>query len=84
MKVLSDYNLDTNRSIMNNLLLQKLNFESTIEWDVLSPFLSKKVGEGKYGDVYLGKYHGYPVACKILKSQIDVWHLTRRILIFLG
>lgn len=57
---------------MNNLLLQKLNFESTVEWDALSPFLSKKVGEGKYGDVYLGRYHGYPVACKILKSQIDV------------
>lgn len=50
-------------------LLKKLNLDGTIsQKDVL---LVKKIGEGQYGDVWQAKYHGFPVACKILKRQLN-------------
>lgn len=30
--------------------------------------LKRQIGEGAYGSVYLAEYHGYPVACKIIKA----------------
>jgi serine/threonine protein kinase len=43
-------------------------FEDSIRWEDL--VLIKKVGEGKYGDVYKAKYHDFPVACKIIKKKL--------------
>lgn len=71
IKVLTDHNLDTSHSV-NTLFLKQLKFESTLHWEELSPFISKKIGEGKYGDVYKAKYHGYPVACKIIKKELQM------------
>ena len=49
-------------------LLQRLNLDGTIsQKDVL---LIKKIGEEQYGDVWQAKYHGFPMACKILKRQL--------------
>eukprot|EP01128_Nolandella_sp_AFSM9_P006224 TRINITY_DN3151_c0_g1_i1.p1 TRINITY_DN3151_c0_g1~~TRINITY_DN3151_c0_g1_i1.p1 ORF type:complete len:824 (-),score=169.85 TRINITY_DN3151_c0_g1_i1:258-2705(-) len=49
-------------------LLKKLNLDGTIhQKDII---LIKKIGEGQYGDVWASKYHGYPVACKVLKRQL--------------
>eukprot|EP01125_Pyxidicula_operculata_P020107 TRINITY_DN735_c0_g1_i2.p1 TRINITY_DN735_c0_g1~~TRINITY_DN735_c0_g1_i2.p1 ORF type:complete len:765 (+),score=123.45 TRINITY_DN735_c0_g1_i2:291-2585(+) len=33
--------------------------------------LKKKLGEGAYGSVHLAEFHGYPVACKIIKNGVD-------------
>lgn len=33
--------------------------------------LNKKIGEGAYGSVYLAEYHGYPVACKVIKAGLN-------------
>uniref|UniRef100_A0A6B2L2L3 Protein kinase domain-containing protein n=1 Tax=Arcella intermedia TaxID=1963864 RepID=A0A6B2L2L3_9EUKA len=45
-----------------------MNLEGNMSYrDIL---LVKKIGEGQYGDVWMGKYHDYPVACKILKRQM--------------
>jgi len=48
--------------------LIKLHFEDSIKWEDL--VLIKKIGEGKYGDVYKAKYHDFPVACKIIKKKL--------------
>eukprot|EP01125_Pyxidicula_operculata_P014413 TRINITY_DN4795_c0_g1_i5.p1 TRINITY_DN4795_c0_g1~~TRINITY_DN4795_c0_g1_i5.p1 ORF type:complete len:537 (-),score=76.51 TRINITY_DN4795_c0_g1_i5:14-1624(-) len=55
--------------IYNSVL--QLKFESSLNWSELSPYITKKIGEGKYGDVYKAKYHGYTVACKIIKKEIQ-------------
>ena len=33
--------------------------------------MKKQIGEGAYGSVYLAEYHGYPVACKIIKAGLN-------------
>ncbi len=33
--------------------------------------LKRQIGEGAYGRVYLAEYHGYPVACKIIRAGIN-------------
>lgn len=54
-------------SIPKDLL--KLHFEDSVKWEDL--VLIKKIGEGKYGDVYKAKYHDFPVACKIIKKKLQ-------------
>lgn len=50
-------------------LLEKLNLEDNIKpQDIV---LKKVVGEGAFGSVYLAEYHGYPVACKIIKAGLN-------------
>jgi len=40
--------------------------------------LKKKVGQGAYGAVYLAEiYHGYPVACKIIRDGLDATNVNK-------
>lgn len=71
VKVLNAHNLESSHVTLNSQLLKQLNFESTMRWDELSPYISKKIGEGKYGDVYKAKYHGFTVAAKIIKKELS-------------
>lgn len=51
------------------VLLEKLNLEDNIKpQDII---LKKVVGEGAFGSVYLAEYHGYPVACKVIKAGLN-------------
>lgn len=58
---------DGNTTISKNFL--KIHFEDAIKWEDL--MLIKKIGEGKYGNVYKAKYHDFPVACKIIKKKLQ-------------
>jgi serine/threonine protein kinase len=50
-------------------LLEKLNLDDNIRSkDIV---LKKMVGEGAFGSVYLAEYHGYPVACKVIKVGLN-------------
>jgi len=50
-------------------LLAKLNVDEQIKAkDIV---LKKVVGEGAFGSVYLAEYHGYPVACKVIKAGLN-------------
>eukprot|EP01125_Pyxidicula_operculata_P005959 TRINITY_DN2081_c0_g1_i2.p1 TRINITY_DN2081_c0_g1~~TRINITY_DN2081_c0_g1_i2.p1 ORF type:complete len:711 (+),score=114.33 TRINITY_DN2081_c0_g1_i2:92-2224(+) len=50
-------------------LLEKLNIDDQIKAkDIV---LKKVVGEGAFGSVYLAEYHGYPVACKVIKTGLN-------------
>mmetsp|Transcript_12616 Transcript_12616/g.14037 ORF Transcript_12616/g.14037 Transcript_12616/m.14037 type:complete len:733 (+) Transcript_12616:25-2223(+) len=57
-----------NPSKIANMFLSQLSDDDIIKWEDIT--LIRKIGEGKYGDVYKGKYHGHPVACKILKREL--------------
>jgi hypothetical protein len=50
MKVLTEHNLHDNSNTVANNLLKQLHFEDTVDWEDIS--LIRKIGEGKYGDVY--------------------------------
>lgn len=61
-------NAQDGEAVLELELLKKLNLDGTIaQKDIV---LIKKIGEGQYGDVWQAKYHGFPVACKILKRQL--------------
>eukprot|EP01126_Amoeba_proteus_P039237 TRINITY_DN4126_c0_g1_i10.p1 TRINITY_DN4126_c0_g1~~TRINITY_DN4126_c0_g1_i10.p1 ORF type:complete len:649 (+),score=115.93 TRINITY_DN4126_c0_g1_i10:913-2859(+) len=32
--------------------------------------LQRKIGEGAYGSVFLAEFNGYPVACKVIKTEL--------------
>eukprot|EP01130_Rhizamoeba_saxonica_P013786 TRINITY_DN5920_c0_g1_i1.p1 TRINITY_DN5920_c0_g1~~TRINITY_DN5920_c0_g1_i1.p1 ORF type:complete len:526 (-),score=106.59 TRINITY_DN5920_c0_g1_i1:27-1604(-) len=49
-------------------LLDDLDLDETIDWREIT--LVRKIGEGQYGDVWMAEYHGFPVACKIIKKTL--------------
>lgn len=50
-------------------ILYELLIYNVYDFDRASDvILKKQIGEGAYGSVYLAEYHGYPVACKIIKA----------------
>jgi len=69
MKVLTEHNLNDISNIVATNLLKQLHFEDTVNWEDIT--LIRKIGEGKYGDVYKALYHGFPVACKIIKKELQ-------------
>eukprot|EP00179_Madagascaria_erythrocladioides_P003046 CAMPEP_0198327494 /NCGR_PEP_ID=MMETSP1450-20131203/14741_1 /TAXON_ID=753684 ORGANISM="Madagascaria erythrocladiodes, Strain CCMP3234" /NCGR_SAMPLE_ID=MMETSP1450 /ASSEMBLY_ACC=CAM_ASM_001115 /LENGTH=539 /DNA_ID=CAMNT_0044031541 /DNA_START=65 /DNA_END=1681 /DNA_ORIENTATION=- len=42
-------------------------FDSIVWHDIK---IEKKIGSGAYGDVYKARYHGYPVAVKVIKEAL--------------
>lgn len=49
-------------------VLKQLNLEESIKSEDLT--LTKRIGEGQYGDVWMGLYHSYPVAIKVIKKEM--------------
>eukprot|EP00028_Trichosphaerium_sp_Am-I-7-wt_P012674 CAMPEP_0168518466 /NCGR_PEP_ID=MMETSP0405-20121227/6728_1 /TAXON_ID=498012 /ORGANISM="Trichosphaerium sp, Strain Am-I-7 wt" /LENGTH=901 /DNA_ID=CAMNT_0008538801 /DNA_START=84 /DNA_END=2789 /DNA_ORIENTATION=+ len=50
-------------------LKQKLGDEDRINWKDIT--IVKKIGKGQYGEVWLASYHEFPVACKIIKKELQ-------------
>jgi len=48
-------------------LLSNFSEDNISEKDILIQHL---IGEGAYGSVYLAEFNGYPVACKVIKSEL--------------
>jgi len=67
MHVLTKRGLDKNSKSVSSIFMNGLHSDDTLRWEDIT--LITKIGEGKYGDVYKGKYHGFPVACKIIKKK---------------
>eukprot|EP01126_Amoeba_proteus_P039243 TRINITY_DN4126_c0_g1_i9.p1 TRINITY_DN4126_c0_g1~~TRINITY_DN4126_c0_g1_i9.p1 ORF type:complete len:744 (+),score=122.21 TRINITY_DN4126_c0_g1_i9:83-2314(+) len=41
--------------------------DNMLEKDIV---LQRKIGEGAYGSVFLAEFNGYPVACKVIKTEL--------------
>eukprot|EP01130_Rhizamoeba_saxonica_P000748 TRINITY_DN10673_c0_g1_i1.p1 TRINITY_DN10673_c0_g1~~TRINITY_DN10673_c0_g1_i1.p1 ORF type:complete len:813 (+),score=144.14 TRINITY_DN10673_c0_g1_i1:38-2440(+) len=52
-----------------NELLERLDLKGSVNYEEIE--LQKKIGEGVYGDVWFAEYHGFPVACKIIKKSLN-------------
>jgi serine/threonine protein kinase len=47
----------------------------TVVWNDIK--IEKKIGSGAYGDVYKARYHGYPIAVKIIKESLSAEETKR-------
>jgi serine/threonine protein kinase len=47
----------------------------TVVWNDIK--IEKKIGSGAYGDVYKARYHGYPIAVKIIKESLSAEEAKR-------
>lgn len=50
-------------------LLRDMDLDGNIRWSDVRQH--HKVGDGVFGDVWKAEYHGYTVACKVLKTKLS-------------
>jgi len=68
--MVSDISSELSEASDVELLVKQLHRQTEGVVDYEDIKLVKKIGHGKYGDVWKAYYHDYPVACKILKAKL--------------